>query len=844
MDRLTRRRLVVAICAVLLASTGCSGVDSDSESSESTRNDRAQSSADLDPDGQTSSNATARMSSAHTNSRDGSTPEWMADRETVAAPWTRVIDKKVARQAVVSQKQIRFPESVASELPRLRKYDIVVSGVPSQSFLRRIEQIREDEGEVILETSSARLNEALLKGQFDNSNAVRTWRTGEDGEQFGPPGDDDETLPTRDDQTGSPGDEDETDPFRTTQQKLRNGDIEYDSLGKFGLDDFDATEHQNVSAPKDAFEEYGAELDVRAEGTPNVSVEPSYWFSMEVDFQSGNESPSSDYFFSTRECNEDSDCFGGAGGGEECIGYDPERFHDLDSSLASKLEEYDPEKGQFTRYCAYTPDEKSTVPVREQGGNTASATEYKQCGELLEVLEWVRSKEGKQCYEDWEPWYNAKGERRARNPESCKRTHRDAIAPFPSQLEWAKLVCDGSLTHAEFDLQNDVDAGVEDFQMNIEGNGSKAWPLVSTGDQVIAGIVFLVGEIPVVVTFNYNVTVPFALNVGAGVQLNPDEPKFVGIRDITVPGGGFHYYASHNAYEKGHFGPPVHERPRDYLESLHFNSVDFDASPEFQAPEVGNGRIEGTATLAVIPEVSLLLYHAAGPYLEPMAPYATVSGSTETEPCSVGAEVGATGAVGLKAQLPFGLESDEIPDTQSHGDTAESADLVEAGKRQILDFLSNKRNKKWMLYDTCGHDEFPLDRFEWSLEGRQNVDVDRMCPEGVDGLCYRKCLYGSCSGDDPGDGTGNGDGDGDGDGDGSPGDGDGDGSGDGSDSDGTQNGTDGGGVTTAPSPTEPEEPEEKGPIAKSFGCSSGGQGGPPPAWLLVAGLGAALVRRR
>ncbi len=832
MDGPTLRRLTAAICTAMLLVAACSDTDGTKPASNSLSEATSSPSGADTPERADDPPAPDPQPRLQTRSerRDEPGPEWMQGRESVPAPWTHVVDAEVARRAVVSTERLRFPESVASELPDLERFDILVSGVPSQSFLRRVERVHREDGELVVETASARLTDALLRGRFDNSDAVRSWRSGQPGDEFDPspadPGTD------GDDSDDAPG------PYRQTHQRLRNGEPEYTSLGRYTLGDFDVDEAESLVGPDGVFDELGGDLRVEAEGTPTVAVEPRYWFSMEVDFQSGRDSPSSDHFFSTRECTSDSDCFAGESGGETCLGYDPERFDDLDPNLADKLEEYDPDAGEFTRYCAYTTDGATHVDVREEDGAIGSGVEYQQCGEILEVLDWARSDDGEQCYDDWEPWYNEKGEQGARRPSSCERDNRDALAPYPSQLEWAKLVCNGSLTHAEVDLKSDVDAGVDDFQMDVQGSGSKAWPLVSTGDQIIAGVVFLVGELPVVVTFNYNVTVPFALNIGASVEFNPDQPEYVGMRDVTIPNGGFHYYASHAAYEQGHFGPPTHERPRDYLDNLHFNAIDFDASPDFEAPTVGDSRIEGTATLSVIPEVSLLLYHAAGPYLEPMAPYATVTGSTETDPCQVGVEVGATGAVGLKAQLPFGLGTDELPDAESRGDTPDSSDLVGAARDKIFDFLSNTHDRKWMMYDTCGHDAFPLERFEWDESARSDVNPERMCPEGIDGLCYRNCLYGSCPGDED---SQEGD------------DSSGDGSSEGGEADGPgaeEGGSIGTDESDVPRPADRagssggEGNDDEGPVAQTFGCTTGGGPTSPAPWLLALVAGAIAAVRQ
>lgn len=763
-------------------------------------------------------------------------PPRLADRDVLVAPWTRVVSDELAEVAQRSDDRLIVPAEHADALKDLQTFDVLVSGSTVHPFILRVEGTRRDPatGDLIVATSAATLADALLKGGFDSRRAERTWTYGtRDDADF--PAD----APLADRNTGDERDETkQSSPWRTSRHALRNGGVSYTSLGEFGPSDLGLTRDGDLSLPGGIFTSFGGHLGVNLNGRATATIKPAYWLSLELDFKSGNRQPESPYFFSTRECETADDCFDGEPhSGERCVGYDASRWPDVDTAVASKLEHYDPQSGKTAEYCVYEPPKDDEVAITGPGGETMWVKEYRQCGDLLDTLEWVKTSAGKQCAEDWEVWYESKGQKGTRNPRSCQRDGRDAVAPYPAQLEWAKLVCSGALSHFEFDMRADMKVGIEDFQFEVEGGGSKAWPLVSIPDQTIAGAAFAVGGLPVVVTFNWNLTVPLAINAGTDIGFNAERPRFFGIDEIDLHAGGLHWYASERAYQKGHFGPPTSQRPGDYLDKLHFNQVDPPSGGKLRLPKFNARNFHGTVTLMAKPELNMLLYHAAGPFIEPISPYITLKGAAEEgKKCNLGAKAGAQGKAGLKVQLPFGLGADETSGDQRDGPTTQGEVDSEEGVKK---YLSGGYAKSWQLYDTCGSSDDAFQKFEYGPEGRRNIDADPMCEEGINGLCYRKCLWGDCGDNGGGSGSAGGSGgSGSGIGHGSSA------SGSGGSSGGTS-GTSGTGEDSEPIPGgeqgRPGDGDGKGPSGGSFGCSAGGTGdGPMSIWwlglLLVGGI--------
>lgn len=665
-------------------------------------------------------------------------PKALADRVHVIAPWTRVLSDGLAEQAAVSKKRVSFPAESAELLSDLQRFDIIISGSKHQPFLRRVLRVDSDEqtGRLVVHTGRATLAEAILKGSIQTGQHRRGGGDRPDGS--GQP----DSQPA-----GQPADQPTDQPdsvFRRRHQALRNGGVDYESLGRFG-GELGEGGIPELIPPVGVYKNIGGAFDVSISGRPTFSIEPRYWFSLDIDFDAGDKSPAGFQFYSTRTCDSDTDCFdGGLSGGEECQPYFPS-IHDVRPEVAQHLTPYDRENR--VQYCVYRPGVEGTeVRVREEDGDVDEKDEYRTCERILETLEWVKEDgDGHECGRDWQTWYDSKGHRGARNPDSCHGWFWDAFAPYPAQLEWAKLVCHGSVKHLEMDFQTDLKAGVEDFQMSALGSGFKAWTPIDMDTKNLANPMFWVGWVPVVLTFNFDFSMPVVLSVTGDVSLNKGEPKFVGVEHVSIPGGGLHMYTSEEAYEEGHFGPPSHRRPRGYLNDLHVNDVP-QQTARIHTPEV-DGNLQGSLYMSLNPELNLLLYDMVGPYLRPFEPYVEFIGAVGTEKsCNLGLKVGAKGELGLKAQLPFGLGATQKK-APSAGTSSRKSTLRKA--LELNPFAS------WSLYNTCSADQTLLEKTlfgEGESSGEASVDepADIMCREGLEELCWRECLAGSCPPEDDG----------------------------------------------------------------------------------------------
>lgn len=814
----TSRTLSTLVAAVIVAGTACAeSVGPDADSSDSRQHGATSEDRPGAPHGEENTHSSDNSNEATSEPSDPTDDSLFSGRDTVPAPWTHVLPAEWHERVELRDDRLHLPAAAEDFARDLERHDVVVSGALRNSFIRRVRSVeRRDAADAsrrwAVDTEPARLTDAVLEGSTSPTSKLRSWtRSSESGE------------------TSSTGGRTDG-PMQTGRRRLRNGDIEYDDLGTFTLQDMGVSSEE-LQLPSGEFSAIGGTLDFDLTGRAALQLDTDYWFRLEIDFDSERVEPRSPYFFSTRTCNDKSDCFqGGAAGGEECHGYVAEEWPDLHDEIASKLEPYDPDDGNLTQYCVYDPA-SGDVPARDEQGRRIDVPEYRTCGRLLEVLDWVKTDEGRKCAEDWEVWYDSDGERGPRLPDTCERDGPDALAPYPAQIEWAKLVCDGSLTTFEFDVENDVRVGLEDFSLDARGAGAKAWPLFATGDKPLAGAAFAIGPVPVVITLNGSLTVPFAANVDTSFGLNRDDPGFVGVREAHVPGGGLHYYGSPTAYDTGHFGPPAGERPADYLGEIHANNVELDPDAELDLPSFQFDRLEGSATLAVVPELNLLLYQTTGPFLRPLSPYASVHGDADpAKTCHVGLEAGASGSLGLKAQIPFapGPAADPAGDEQT--DASEVDDESSA-----LDFLETSFSADWTLYNTCGGSGSPFADFGYDQADRSELPVARGCPSGLDGLCYRRCLLGNCPSEtadtggamtDAGGGSGTGTG--------------------GSDAGGADDASPGGIPSNASGNNpRPDEEQNKPALFGDVGCASSPRSLPASAWvLLLAALVAGGIRRR
>ena len=648
---------------------------------------------------------------------------WADKRRYIVAPWTHVLDKKIAEAAIVHDDRLVFPAKFEPTLEPFERLDIVISPSRNQSFMRRILDMRRVDDRIVVQTRNARLTEAILKGHIQSPAGNAKGRPGPSGQ---PAANSKQAEP-------HPPYREAADEYRKTRQPLggdlRNPDsIDYTGIGHFDVDDL-GLPNVSLRGPYSTYNGWGHAISFRISGTVNASIRPRYWFNLDIDFDNGDREPKNHFFFSTRKCESGTECFhGGEAGGEFCLKYDPKQY-DVHRPLRNLLE-----SGQ--RYCAYYPGPEGTeVDVRVDDGSTVRREEYQSCDRILSTLEYVKEGgDGERCGAAWEEWYESKGKEGARNPKVCQGWTWDAFAPYPAQLEWAKTVCGGSLDTLELDFRADLSAGIDNFELGVLDSGFKAWDMIDPKTKVLATPFFWIGPVPVLFTVNFQFHIPFFFYASAGFHLNKGNPSYVGTEGLEDVGSGIHVYGSAEAYRNGHFGPRQYPG-YDYLGRIHPNENVQTTGEPITKPELG-GNFSGGGALMIMPELNTRLYDMVGPFVRPLSQVTSIKGAYGTETtCNLAMTAGFRTDVGLQAQLPFGIATNQLSNAKS------------SSKLQKL--LRGSPQYIYQVYNTCS-DSSPFVSFDFNTPSRNRADQeggftgpkDPICRDRP--FCFETCFAGHC----------------------------------------------------------------------------------------------------
>lgn len=243
------------------------------------------------------------------------------------------------------------------------------------------------------------------------------------------------------------------------------------------------------------------------------------------------------------------------------------------------------------------------------------------CNDIIAALDFAE--QNASCQADFDAYYDG-----GMTLDQVKAgTCGDHLPPHPVQVDWAKDHCSGALKRMVFDAEGELTPSTGPITMGLSVSEEKSWTMWKTRDKRLMSRMFFIGWLPVYITANGNARLTAKIEASAELTVGVEPIEVSGLRY----GDGFHYYGSSSEdddlgvrmndgrvekfYDGTGWGRNPVRQPNPQWSGVTFSEQDVTT----RATASASGKMQ------LIPRIDLLLYDAAGPYIEPFSPYVSFS---------------------------------------------------------------------------------------------------------------------------------------------------------------------------------------------------------------------------